>query len=120
MEELNAVLSGELAKKTTGEWSRIFEDAGLPYSPINNIRDISEDPHIRHRRMLVDVEQPGLGKVRISGSPIRLSETPGEVYAPAPRLGEHTEEVLKRILHYSSDEIETLRKEGVIGEMNAA
>jgi CoA:oxalate CoA-transferase len=65
--------------------------------------------------MLVEVDQPGLGKVRIAGSPIRLSETPGEVYAPAPSLGQHTEDVLRGILGYSEDEIELLRKEGVIG-----
>jgi CoA:oxalate CoA-transferase len=117
VKELNEILSVELEKKTTGEWSRIFDEAGLPYSPINNIRDISEDSHIRHRKMLVEVDQPGLGKVRIAGSPIRLSETPGEVYAPAPRLGQHTEEVLQGILRYSTEEIESLRREGVIGGM---
>ena len=117
VKELNGILSVELEKKTTGEWSRIFDEAGLPYSPINNIRDISEDSHIRHRKMLVEVDQPGLGKVRIAGSPIRLSETPGEVYAPAPRLGQHTEEVLQGILRYSTEEIESLRREGAIGGM---
>jgi CoA:oxalate CoA-transferase len=117
VKELNGILSVELEKKTTGEWSRIFDEAGLPYSSINNIRDISEDSHIRHRKMLVEVDQPGLGKVRIAGSPIRLSETPGEVYAPAPRLGQHTEEVLQGILRYSTEEIESLRREGVIGGM---
>lgn len=117
VKELNEILSVDLEKKTTGEWSRIFDEAGLPYSPINNIRDISEDSHIRHRKMLVEVDQPGLGKVRIAGSPIRLSETPGEVYAPAPLLGQHTEEVLQGILRYSTEEIESLRREGVIGGM---
>ena len=117
VKELNDILSVELEKKTTGEWSRIFDEAGLPYSPINNIRDISEDSHIRHRKMLVEVDQPGLGKVRIAGSPIRLSETPGEVYAPAPRLGQHTEEVLQGILRYSTEEIESLKREGAIGGM---
>lgn len=114
VEELIPILSGELEKKTTQEWSVLFEQANLPYSPVNTIEDICEDPHIRYRRMLVDIDQPAAGRMRIAGSPIRLSETPGEVYAPAPLLGEHSEEVLREILHYSDQDIEALRREGVI------
>jgi crotonobetainyl-CoA:carnitine CoA-transferase CaiB-like acyl-CoA transferase len=50
----------------------------------------------------------------IAGSPIRLSETPGEVYAPAPLLGEHSEAVLKEVLGYSEDKVKSLLDEGVI------
>ena len=64
------------------------------------MRQICEDPHIRYRKMLTDVEQPLAGPMRIAGSPIRLSETPGEVYAPAPVLGQHSEEVLRDLLGY--------------------
>jgi CoA:oxalate CoA-transferase len=64
--------------------------------------------------MLVEIEQPGAGKVRLAGSPIRLSETPGEIYAPAPRLGEHSEEVLRNILGYPQEEINQLKQEGII------
>jgi crotonobetainyl-CoA:carnitine CoA-transferase CaiB-like acyl-CoA transferase len=52
--------------------------------------------------------------MRIVGSPIRLSETPGEVYAPAPLLGQHSEEVLQTILGYSAEDIRTLKDENVI------
>lgn len=54
--------------------------------------------------------------MKIVGSPIRLSETPGKVYAPAPLLGEHSEWVLRDILHYSSEEIEGLKKAKVIND----
>jgi CoA:oxalate CoA-transferase len=100
--------------KTTAEWSAIFDKESLPYSPVNNMKEICEDPHIKERKMLVEVDQPGVGKIRIAGSPIHLSETPGEVYSPAPRLGEHTEEVLKSLLNLTDAEIEALRKEEVI------
>ncbi len=112
--DLITILDVEMAKKTTGEWEDIFEDAGLPYSPINNIKDICEDPHIAHRKMLVEIDQPGIGKMKIAGSPIRLSETPGEVYAPAPLLGQPSEDILKEILEYSREEISSLKEEGVI------
>jgi CoA:oxalate CoA-transferase len=64
--------------------------------------------------MLVEVEQKEVGKVKIAGSPIRLSETPGEVLSGAPLLGEHTEDVLTSLLKLSKDEILSLREEGVI------
>ncbi len=64
--------------------------------------------------MLVEIDQPRVGKMKIVGSPIRLSETPGEVYAPAPLLGQHSEEILEKLLSYKKEEIESLRTEGVI------
>jgi CoA:oxalate CoA-transferase len=112
--ELSAILTEKLIKKTTAEWIGICEKVDIPYSRINNIKEICEDPVIRHRNMLVTVDQPGVGPVRIAGSPIRLSETPGEVRSPAPLLGEHSAEVLREILGYTPERIEVLKAEGVI------
>ena len=113
-EVLGEILSNEMKKKTTREWSVIFNEAVLPYSPINNIGEICEDPIIAHRQMLAEVDQPLVGKMRIVNSPIRLSDTPGRVYQPAPLLGQHTAEVLKGILGFSNERIEQLRKEGIV------
>lgn len=112
--ELSAILTAELIKKTTAEWIETFVKEDIPYSKINNIKEICEDPVIRHRNMLVTVDQPGVGPVRIAGSPIRLSETPGEVYAPAPVLGQHSEDVLRTVLGYSQAEIDKLKEAGII------
>jgi CoA:oxalate CoA-transferase len=112
--ELSAILTAELVNKTTGEWIEIFEKQDIPYSKINNIKEICEDPVIRHRNMLVTVDQPGVGPIRIAGSPIRLSETPGEVRGPAPLLGEHSAEVLREVLGYTAERIEAMKAEGVI------
>ena len=112
--KLIPILDTEMAKKTRQEWSTIFDTADLPYSPINNMKEICEDPHIKYREMLVDIDQPRAGRMKIAGSPIHLSETPGKVYAPAPLLGEHSEEVLKNILGYSQEEIDELKKERII------
>ena len=113
---LNAILDPIMATKTTAEWEEIFEKEGLPYSPINNVKQICEDPHIAYRKMIVEIDQPKVGKMRIANSPIRLSETPGEVYAPAPALGQHSEEVLKSVLGYSQEKIEELKKLGIINK----
>ena len=112
--KLSEILTSELVKKTTAEWIAIFEKEQIPYSPINNMKQICEDPVIRHRNMLVTVDQPDVGPVRIAGSPIRLSETPGRVESPAPLLGEHSEEVLRTVLGYDKERIAALKAEGVI------
>lgn len=108
------VLEEEMRKKTSSEWVEIFDRNEIPYSLVNNIQQICEDPHIDYRGMLVEIEQPGMGKLKIVGSPLRLSETPGQVYARAPLLGENSEEVLSGILKMSPAEIDSLKKEGVI------
>jgi CoA:oxalate CoA-transferase len=108
------IMTGELLKKPTREWMAIFEKKGIPHSPVNSIKQICEDPHIKFRNMLVEIDQKGIGKMTIAGSPLRLSETPGRVYQGAPVLGEHTEALLVSILKKSQSEIQTLRKEGVI------
>lgn len=113
-ETLADVLAEEFVKKTSKEWENIFNENGIPCSPVNNVKQISEDPHIQYRNMLVEIEQKGVGKMKIAGSSIRLSETPGQVYSGAPVLGEHTEEVLTSVLKLSPSQILSLRKEGVI------
>ncbi|MCX5820354.1 MAG: CoA transferase [Deltaproteobacteria bacterium] len=112
--ELNTILDPVMKTKTTAEWGKIFEEASLPYSPINNLQQICEDSHIRYRGMLVEIDQPAVGKMRIANSPIRLSETPGQVYAPAPLLGQHSEDVLREVLGYSQAEIDKLKEAGII------
>ncbi len=69
--------------------------------------------------MLVEIDQPVVGKMQICASPLKLSETPGEVYAPAPALGQHSEEILREVLGFSSEKIAQLKAEGVIGTNNA-
>lgn len=112
--ELEQALIPEFKKKSRKEWLDLLGKAGLPHSPANNMKEICEDPHIAYRNMLVEIDQPRVGKIRIVGSPIRLSETPGEVYAPAPLLGQHSEEILEKLLGYKKEEIESLKDENVI------
>lgn len=111
---LAEIIQGKIAIKTTSEWIDIFNKADLPYSPINNMKQICEDPIIKYRNMLVELEQPIAGKVKVAGSPIRLSETPGRVYSHAPLLGEHTEDVLQNILGYSEEELKGLCADGAV------
>jgi CoA:oxalate CoA-transferase len=116
-EELVVLLASELKQRSREEWGPLLDEAGVPYAPINDVKEICEDPHIAYRNMLVDIDQPGVGPMKITGSSIRLSETPGEVYAPAPRLGEHSEEILREILEMKPEDIAALKEQQVIYSM---
>ena len=112
--ELEGILQKIFKEKTTKEWMEIFKEKQLPCSPINTMKEICEDPNIAYRKMLVEIEQTGIGKIKIAGSTIKLSETPGEVYAPAPLLGEHTDYVLKNVLSYEDGFIDSLKNNNVV------
>jgi len=96
------------------EWEALLLSSGVPVGAINTIAEVVEHPQVKARGALVEMDHPRAGKVRMVGVPIRLSETPGAVRTPSPTLGEHTDEVLTRVLGLSADEIETLRSAGAI------
>ncbi|SDM02916.1 CaiB/BaiF CoA transferase family protein [Halarsenatibacter silvermanii] len=116
LDELVSRLEEVMKTKTTEEWIEIFEESGLPYSPLNRIDDVVDDDNINYRNMIEEVEQPDLGKVEVTGSPFKLSKTPGEVETHAPKLGEHNEEVLTELLDYSQQEVEKLKENEVLNE----
>ena len=76
-------------------WLRLFESHDVPCGPINNYDQVFKDPQVLARDMVVGTEHPSLGSIRTLGSPVKLSVTPVRVGRPAPRLGEHTEAVLR-------------------------
>ena len=86
--------------------------ANIPAAPVQRPADISQDPHVLARRMLVDVPHPA-GSVRMVANPIKMSKVE-EVYRPAPRLGQDTDEVLGGVLGLAADEIRQLRESGII------
>jgi len=112
-QELNDILEELTKTKTTAEWMKILEKNGLPHSPVYNIAQVVQDPNLDYRKMLVEIDQPDVGPLKIVGSPFHLSETPGEVTDPAPLLGQHTEEVLLKVLRYSKDRVKKLIEERV-------
>jgi len=111
---LKPIITHWSKKKTVQEVLDILLQAGVPVGEVNTIDKIVEDPNIKLREMIVEVEHPQAGKVKITDSPIKLSLTPGKVEKASPLLGEHTEEILGELLGFSQEEIEGLKKEGVI------
>jgi crotonobetainyl-CoA:carnitine CoA-transferase CaiB-like acyl-CoA transferase len=96
-DELFPVLQKTFAAKEAGEWLALFEKAGIPCGPIYSVAEVLEHPQIKAREMVVERPHPKLGKVKMTGVPIKLSDTPGEAGAAPPLLGQHTDEILREI-----------------------
>ena len=111
--DLIAILMERFAEKTTAEWLEILETRGVLCAEINNYEQALQDPQLRANDMLVEMEQPGIGRLRLLGTPVRASRTPATRCIPPPRLGEHTEEVLQEI-GYGESEIAAFRDAHVI------
>lgn len=88
-------------------------EADVPVAPIYQIDDVAEDPQIKAREMIIELEHPRAGKIRQPNFPVKFSKTP-VVTRPAPMLGQHNNEILRTLLGYSEDEIAEMRQEGVI------
>jgi len=113
--ELKQILTKWTSNKKVSFIVTLLTNAGIPASPINTVADVVKDANINHRGMITEVEQPEIGKVRIANTPLRFSLAPKEAKPkPAPLLGQHTAEILSQLLGYTEEEIQHLRKQGVI------
>jgi crotonobetainyl-CoA:carnitine CoA-transferase CaiB-like acyl-CoA transferase len=100
--------------KTTAEWVTALEQAGVPCGPINDIAQVFADPQVQSRGLKVELPHSLGGTVPQVASPIRLSATPVEYRSAPPLLGEHTLEVLTKVLGLSDAEVKALREAGVL------
>lgn len=100
--------------RTTAEWVAILEQAGVPCGPINDLAQVFADPQVQARGLRVEMPHPLAGSVPQVASPIRLSESPVEYRKAPPLLGEHSEALLQRLLGCAPEQIDTLRRAGVI------
>ena len=115
-EELYAALPGITARKTRDEWVQGLAELGVPAGPVNTLDKVFADPQIRHRGMRLTMDYPGVrgGEVDLIGNPIKFSQTPVDYRHPPPKVGEHSDEVLKELLDLDAEEITRLREAGVI------
>ena len=111
---LRPILAEKLIEKTTDEWSKIFDEAGVPNGPINYVDKVLENEQVQARDMIVEVDHPKAGKLKMPGIAIKLSETPGEIRHAAPLLGEHSKELLKEFFDYTDEDVQKLVDDGVL------
>ena len=100
--------------KTTAEWVTALESAGVPCGPINDVAQVFADPQVQARGLAISLPHALSGAVPQVASPIRLSETPVEYRRAPPMLGEHTREVLTRVLGMTDEAIIALRAAAVL------
>ncbi|MCX7960168.1 MAG: CoA transferase [Burkholderiales bacterium] len=112
--ELVPIIREIMRTRSKREWIEALEAVNVPCGPINNMKEVFEDPQVRHRRLRVDMPHPSGAAAPLVASPLRLSKTPVEYRLPPPLLGEHTEDVLKRLLGKTDAEIAQLRRAGVV------
>jgi crotonobetainyl-CoA:carnitine CoA-transferase CaiB-like acyl-CoA transferase len=114
-DELRALCEARLRERTSAEWIRIMNEAGVPAGPIYSIDQTFADPQVQHLDMVRTVQHPLYGPLNIVRSPLNLTETPPTVRTAAPLPGIHTEEILREY-GFAAEEIQELFRRGVVAE----
>jgi crotonobetainyl-CoA:carnitine CoA-transferase CaiB-like acyl-CoA transferase len=113
-DEIAAIIQQWTGARAKAEVVRALTAVGVPAAPVNNVAEMVADPQVRAREMFVEIDHPVYGPLTTTGTPLKLSETPGRVRWLAPMPGEHNEEVFAGVLGHSPEELERWRAEGVI------
>lgn len=111
---IHEVVSQWVAEKTVDEVIEQLDKERVVVGRVNTVAEMMEDPAVKGREMIVDVEHPGLGKIPIPGVVPKFSATPGKIECCAPRVGEHNEEIYINLLGYSRKQLSDARKNGII------
>jgi len=107
-------ISRTLSMKTNAEWLDIFRTAKFAYGPINNLRQVFQDPQVLHSRIVQEIAHPTAGMLRLVGPPVEYSASENRIRLPPPELGQHTDSILQQRLGFSPSRIQQLRHLGII------
>ncbi len=112
-EELTAVIESWTMKRDKHEVMRALAGRGIPCGAVLDTAEVLDDPHLRERGMVFDLDHPTRGRFAMIGSPLRMSDSPTEA-SPAPLYGEHTEEVLTTLAGYTPEDVRRFREQGIV------
>jgi len=113
-DEIAGIIQQWTGARTKAEVVQALTPAGVPAAPVNNVAEMVADPQVRAREMFVERDHPVYGPLTTTGTPLKLSETPGRIRRLAPMPGEHNAEVFGDLLGHSPTDLERWRAEGVI------
>jgi len=111
---LEAILSAVFQERNMQEWIERLTAVGIPCSPVRTFQEVVDHPQTAIREMFPTIIGPVAGPHRVTGTPIKLSDTPGRIGVPAPTLGEHTGMVLCELLGLDAQALDSLARAGVI------
>ena len=117
---LEPILEGIFSKRPADEWVTRLQAVGVPSSLVRNFGEVETHPQSEVRKMFPILNHPAAGAHKVTGTPVKLSETPGQPDLPAPLLGEHTRSVLKEVFELSDERIDDLIARGVALESRAS
>lgn len=113
-DELEEIITAWTMRYQAADAARILQEGGVAASVCNTSKDLFEDPHLNERKYFVELNHAEVGVMKHAGIPWRMSATPCLVRAPAPLIGQHTDEVLTQLLGYSEAEVRQLREAGAL------
>lgn len=113
-DDLLPIVCAIIRQRPRDAWLESLDAAGVPCGAIRSVGEVCDGALLRERGMIAAVEHPSAGTVRMVKSPVGLSATPLDGYAPPPRLGEHTDAVLRDLLGLDAAEIAEFREQGVV------
>ena len=113
-DELIPVLQKRFREKSTREWLALLDEEDVPCAPVNTLDLALSDPQVLSRNMIIELDHPQTGTIKLPGNPIKSSES-GEFLSPPSLLGEYTREVLRDVLEYADEKIQKLADEKAIG-----
>ncbi len=113
IDTLYEFMEAEIAKRDSAEWLKKLGEAQIPAMPVLDVEDLFDDPQIKAFGLFERHEHPSEGATLLAGVPVTMSKTPGAIWRPAPRLGEHGRDLLAEV-GFSTEEIETLIAEGAL------
>ncbi len=109
-----AIIEAWTRTRSKPEVVKALSEAGVPAAPVNNVAEMIADPQVQAREMFVEREHPLYGTLKVTGTPLKLSETPGRIETLAPLPGEHNEEIFMGLLGHSKDELAKWAADGVV------
>nr|XP_014335699.1 PREDICTED: succinate--hydroxymethylglutarate CoA-transferase isoform X2 [Bos mutus] len=112
--ELIKILSTRFKEEMTSKWLQLFEGSGVPYGPINNMRNVFAEPQVLHNDLIMEMKHPTVGKISVPGPAVRYSKFKMSEARPPPLLGQHTTHILKEVLRYDDRAIRELLSTGVV------
>jgi formyl-CoA transferase len=112
--EITNLLNAVFEQRSTKEWVKLLDDAGVANGPINTIKEVFEEPQVIARGMKVELPHAAAGKVTLVASPMRFSGTPLQHDMPPPVVGQHTDEILRGVLKKTDAEIASLKASGAV------